>query len=245
VTLPANGPVRTTPVRVVLDTTVANDPVVDASVQRWMSALSEKLGGNETIGTTRNLLEGVEPAVRGRETALGNLLADAARDQMQTEVAVINGGSIRINDNIPPGPITKYDMEGIFYYTNKLVAVSLTGAQLLDMLRNSVSRVDAGDGRFLQVSGLRFGYHPPDFSVNASDVTIGGQPLDANRTYTVALLDYMYQRGTEDGYALFADATRPPKVNVERESDFRTVVEAYIRRAGEVASAIEGRIVRR
>ena len=30
------------------------------------------------------------------------------------------------------------------------------------MLRNSVSRVDAGDGRFLQVSGLSFTYHPRD-----------------------------------------------------------------------------------
>src|SRR5688572_10828864 len=238
VTVPPSGPVRTTPLRVVLDTTVAKDPVIDASVQRWLTELSTKLGGNDTIGTTRNLLEGVEPAVRGRETALGNLLADAARDQMQTDVAVINGGSIRINDNIPPGPITKYDMEGVFYYTNTLVAVRMTGAQLLDILRNSVSRVDAGDGRFLQVSGLRFTYDP-------LEVTVGGRPLDPNATYTVALLDYMYQRGIEDGYTLFTDANRPPKINVDREADFRTTVESYIRRAGEVTTGIEGRIVRR
>src|SRR5687767_14555660 len=234
ITVPQNGPIRTTPLRVVLDSTVPKDPVVDTSVQRWLGELSTKLGGNETLGTTRNLLEGVEPAVRGRETALGNLLADVAREQMQTDVAVINGGSIRINDNIPPGPITKYDMEGIFYYTNKLVAVRMTGAQFLDMLRNSVSRADAGDGRFLQVSGLRFAYRPPDFAVNASDVTVGGRPLDPNATYTVALLDYMYQQGIEDGYTLFTDANRPPKVNVEREADFRTAVEAYVRRVGEV-----------
>ena len=238
ITVPRTGPIRTAPLRVVLDATVAKDPVVDASVQRWLSALSAKLGGNETIGTTRNLLEGVEPAVRGRETALGNLLADAARDQMGTDVAVINGGSIRINDNIPPGPVTKYDMEGIFYYTNKLVAVRVTGAQLLEMLRNSVSRVDAGDGRFLQVSGLRFTYDP-------LEVTVAGRPLDPNAIYTVALLDFMYQRGLEDGYTLFTDGNRPPKINVEREADFRTTVESYIRRAGEVTTAIEGRIVRR
>ena len=238
VTVPSTGPIRTTPLRVVLDSTVAKDPLVDASVQRWLATLSAKLGGNETIGTTRNLLEGVEPAVRGRETALGNLLADAARDQMQTDVAVINGGSIRINDNIPPGPITKYDMEGIFYYTNKLVAVRVTGAQLLDILRNSVSRVDAGDGRFLQVSGLRFTYDP-------LQVTVGGRTLDPGASYTVALLDFMYQRGIEDGYTLFTDGNRPPKINVEREADFRTTVESYIRRAGEITTAIEGRIVRR
>ena len=243
---PGGGPVNTTPLRVVLDSTIKKDPDVDAAVQKWMSALSEKLGGNDTLGTTINLLEGVEPAVRGRETALGNLLADVAREQMQTDVGVINGGGIRINDNIPPGPITKYDMEGVFYYSNKLVAFPATGQQLLDMLRNSVSRVDAGDGRFLQVSGLRFKYHRGNngYVVNAEDVEVGGKPLDVNGRYTVATVDYLYLNGTEDGYMLFADANRPPKVNTEREADFRTKVEEYIKRVGTVDTDVEGRIVR-
>jgi 2',3'-cyclic-nucleotide 2'-phosphodiesterase (5'-nucleotidase family) len=244
VTVPRTGPIRTAPLRVVLDGTIAKDPAVDAAVHRWVAALSEKLGGNDTIGTTKNLLEGVEPVVRGRESALGNLLTDAAREQMQTDVAVINGGSIRINDNIPPGPITKYDMEGVFYFSNKLVAVSLTGQELLEMLRNSVSRADSGDGRFLQVSGLRFTYHPPTFAVDASDVTVNGKPLDLTARYSVAILDFMYTNGIEDGYVLFSDSTRPPKINVEREADFRGVVEAYIKRAGTVTTDVEGRINR-
>jgi len=246
VTVPPTGPVKTTPVRVVLDSTIAKDPAVDAAVQRWMSVLGEKLGGNEPLGTTKNLLEGVEPAVRGRETALGNLLADVAREQMQTDVGLINGGGIRINDNIPPGPITKYDMEGVFYYSNNLVAFTATGQQLLDMLRNSVSRVDAGDGRFLQVSGLRFTYHRGDggYVVNAADVEVGGKALDVNARYSVATVDYLYLHGTDDGYALFSDANRPPKVNSDRDADFRTKVEEYIRRVGTVDTDIEGRIVR-
>jgi 5'-nucleotidase len=211
-----------------------------------MATLSEKLGGNDAIGNTQNLLEGVEPAVRGRETALGNLLTDTAREQMGTDVAVLNGGSIRINDNVPPGPIAKYDMEGIFYYTNTLVAFRVTGQQLLDMLRNSVSRVDAGDGRFLQIAGFRYTYHPRDgaFVVEPSDVEIGGKPLDVNATYSMATIDYVYLHGIDDGYTLFADATRPPKINTEREADFRTTVEQYIRTRGTVTQDIEGRIVR-
>lgn len=238
--------VRATPLRVLLDATMPKDPEVDARVQKWMTTLGEKLGGNEPIGNTENLLEGIEPAVRGRETALGNLLTDVARERMGTDVAVLNGGSIRINDNIPPGPITKYDMEGIFYYTNTLVAVSVTGQQLLDMLRNSVSRVDAGDGRFLQVSGLRFKYRLRDgkFAVDAADVEIGGKPLDVNATYSMSTIDYVYLHGTDDGYTLFADATRPPKISTEREADFRTSVEEYIRRQGTVTQNLEGRIVR-
>jgi 2',3'-cyclic-nucleotide 2'-phosphodiesterase (5'-nucleotidase family) len=239
--------VHTAPLRVVLDTTVPKDPDVDARVQEWLGKLSEKLGGNETLGQTQNLLEGIEPAVRGRETALGNLMTDAAREKMGTDIAVLNGGSIRINDNIPPGPIKKYDMEGIFYYTNSLVAFRMTGQQLLDMLRNSVSRADAGDGRFLQLSGMSFTYHAQGngFTVDAPDVTVGGKPLDLNATYSVATIDYMYRHGTDDGYTLFADATRPVKTSAEPDPDFRGTVEAYIRARGTVETDVEGRIKRR
>ena len=246
ITVPADGPIRTTPLRIALDTTIAKDSEVDARVQTWLGELSAKLGGNQTIGRTENLLEGVEPVIRGRESALGNLLTDVARDRMQTDVAVLAGGSVRINDNIVPGPITAYDMEGIFYYTNTLVAFRVTGQQLLDMLRNSVSRADAGDGRFLQVSGLSFTYHPQGgaFVVNAPDVKVGGKPLDVNATYTVASIDYLYTNGTDDGYTLFAEATRPPKVNESLQADFRKTVEAYLKEKGTVDTEIEGRIVR-
>ena len=245
VTVSPDGRVATAPLRVVLDSTMPKDPEIDARVQMWLGELSKKLGGNDTIGQTQNLLEGVEPAVRGRETALGNLLADAAREQMQTDVALINGGGIRINDNIPPGPITKYDMEGIFYYANSLVATTLTGAQLLDMLNTSVARVDYADGRFLQVSGLTFAYSKVNNAYAVSDVRVGGVPLDPAKSYSVATVDYLYTRGAEDGYTLFADATRPPKINTAREADFRQTVESYIRRAGTVTTDVEGRIVRR
>jgi 2',3'-cyclic-nucleotide 2'-phosphodiesterase (5'-nucleotidase family) len=245
VTVDGNG-VHTTPLRIVLDTHIPKDKDVDARVQYWLGALGEKLGGNETLGTTKNLLEGVEPVVRGRESALGNLLTDVARAQMNTDVAILNGGSIRINDNIPPGPITKYDMEGIFYFQNTLVAVNVTGQQLLDLLRNGVSRADAGDGRFLQVSGVEFAYRKQDdqFVVNAEDVRVGGRPLDVNATYSLATIDYLWHNGEGDGFTLFSDATRPPKIHTDREADYRITVEAYLRQKGTVDADIEGRIVR-
>ena len=243
VTVDSTG-VHTTPLRVVLDTHIPKDKDVDARVQYWLGELGTKLGGNETLATTRNLLEGVEPVIRGRESALGNLLTDVARAQMGTDVALLNGGSVRINDNIPPGPVTKYDMEGIFYFRNSLVAFNVTGQQLLDLLRHGVSRADAGDGRFLQVSGLSFAYRQEGDAYVVEQVSVGGKPLDVNATYSVATLDYMYLHGEDDGFTLFADATRPPKIHTEREADFRTTVETYLRQKGTVDTDVEGRIVR-
>ena len=236
------------PRRVMLDTTVPKDETVDARVEEWMETLARELGGNETLGTAKYLLEGVEPAIRGRETALGNLLTDIAREQMGTDVGLLNGGSIRINDNIPPGPVTEYEMEGIFYYTNRLVAFPLTGRQLLDMLNISVKDADSADGRFLQVSGLRFAYtkRGDTFTVDAADVTVGGKPLDLDKTYSVASTDFMHERGAEDDYVIFAsEATRPPRIHTDREADFRTTVEKAIRARGTIDTNVEGRIVRR
>jgi 2',3'-cyclic-nucleotide 2'-phosphodiesterase (5'-nucleotidase family) len=247
VTVPVRGPAEVAPRRVMLDTTIQPDAEVLARVNEWSGKLADKIGTNDTLATTTYVLEGVEPAVRGRETALGNLLTDVMREQMGTDVAILNGGSIRINDDIPPGPVTDFDMEGIFYYTNKTVATRVTGQQLLDLLRNGVSRADAGDGRFLQVSGLRFSYQPMDgkFVVNPTDVEVGGRPLDVNATYSLALIDYMYTQGTDDGFMLFSDATRPPKINTEREADLRTIVEQYLRGRGTITTNVEGRITRR
>ena len=246
VVLTPAGAVSATPRRVVLDESVAEDETVRAQVDDWLERLDAKLGGTVTIGTTTHLLEGVEPAIRGRETALGNLIADAMRARMGTDVAVVNGGSIRINDNIPPGPITSYDMEGIFYYTNKVVAARLTGAELLEMLRHSVSLADSADGRFLQVSGLRFAYRKAGerFEVDAGDVEVAGRPLDLRAFYTVAMTDYLFNQGTDDGFDLFSDARRPPKVAADREGDFRSIVEEYIRESGTVDVTVEGRIRR-
>ena len=52
-------------------------------------------------------------------------------------------------------------------------------------------------------------------------------------------------RGSAQAAPRKADAARPPKINTEREMDFRTAVEQSIRRQGTVTQPVEGRIVRK
>lgn len=162
--------------------------------------------------------------MRKRETALGNFIADVVRKRMDTDIAFINGGGIRINDDIPAdGTITGYDMEGIFYYDNELVAFELTGKQLLDILNISVQNVDKGDGRFLQVSDIKFSYRnggterKPVYKVNQEDVTIKCRgesnytPLTLDKTYSVGSIDYLWEKGFEDGYTIFSQDDKDNK----------------------------------
>jgi 5'-nucleotidase len=251
--------------KVSLGPDVEKDAAVDGEVQTWLSELATTVKVQtgrdlmEVVGETENLLEGVEPAVRGRETALGNLLTDVIRDRTKTDVAFINGGAIRINDDIPPGPIRNYDLEGIFYFDNSVVAFTITGSELLDLLRTSISKVHTGHGRFLQVSGIRFRYHvagtpeEPVYTIDASEVEVTPrgasrwQPLDLTRSYSAASLDYLWENGYRDGYPLFSrgrGGASPPRLD-SGALGWRSVTEEAIRaRSGRrVTSRIEGRIV--
>ncbi|MDQ5857877.1 MAG: 5'-nucleotidase C-terminal domain-containing protein [Acidobacteriota bacterium] len=235
---------------------------VQASLHELAAAVRSQTGRDlqEEIGTTENLLEGVEPAVRGRETALGNFLTDVLRGRMETDVGFVNGGAIRLNDDIPPGPIRNYDLEGIFYFDNSIVSFEITGAELLELLRISVAKVHTGHGRFLQVSGIRFRYRVggtaevPVYSVDASDVEVaprgssGYRPLELERRYSAASLDYIWENGYRDGYPLFSKgrgAASPRRLDSGALS-WRATTEAAIRAlpGRRVTSKIEGRIVR-
>jgi len=262
----ADGTVATRHQKIELDGKIEKDPQVQAEVDKQLDKLAgvfQKNGKDlrQVLGQTKYLLEGVEPAVRGRETALGDFLADVIRERMQADIAFTNGGGIRINDNIPPGPVTTYDMEGIFYYDNALASFQLTGAQLLDILRNAVSKSHLGDGRFLQVSGLRFKYHAktvdgkPAYAIDAADVQVKPRgakafvPLDADKTYRAATTDFLWGKGYQDGYGIFsqgAGKTSPARLDQGPPLSFRKAAEEALAKLPEktITNQVEGRIVR-
>jgi len=68
----------------------------------------------------------------------------------------MNGGSIRADEIIRSGPLTKRDVLSILPFKNKVVKLALTGATLRQALEHGVARSaeDAEPGRFPQVSGI-------------------------------------------------------------------------------------------
>lgn len=127
---------------------------------------------NTVIGTNTAALSNAE--VRLKETALGNFLADAIRNQVSKFadntptiplVAIYNGGGIRASLN--EGPITVGEVLQIQPFGNTLGRVTVTGAQLKAALENGVSALTPGaaldtsrspisNGRFPNVSGMRY-----------------------------------------------------------------------------------------
>jgi 2',3'-cyclic-nucleotide 2'-phosphodiesterase (5'-nucleotidase family) len=95
-------------------------------------------------------------------------------------------------------------------------------------------------GRFPQVSGITVEVdisRPPGNRVTS--MRVGGQPLDDERIYKVATIDFIARGG--DGYVTLRDARR---ILPDADSPLMAnEVMVYVRRLGTVRSGIDGRIL--
>ena len=95
--------------------------------------------------------------IRRSETNLGDLCADAYRDQGGgTDIAFVNGGGIRVQLNA--GDLTLGDILSVHPFGNSLTVIEVTGQQVLDALEWSVHSLPGEFGGFNQVSGITFEY---------------------------------------------------------------------------------------
>lgn len=110
------------------------------------------------------------------------------------------GGTIRGDVVYPPGVLRLKDIMNCFPFEDPVIVVRVTGSAIRKALENGVSLFPALEGRYLQVSGLRFGY---DASLSPGNrvkwVEVAGENLDEGRIYSVATRGYM-GRG-KDGFS--------------------------------------------
>ncbi len=196
---------------------IKND--VTAAVENATAALAAKL--NEVVATTQVDLVIKDPVtgvriVRTAETNLGDLCADAYRDQSGADVAIVNGGGVR--DIIKAGDITLNDILKVHPFGNVMCVIELTGQQLLEALEYGCKDVPNEFGGFLQVSGMTFEIHtyiPSSVKMDENkmyvategeyrvkNVMVGGEPLQLDKIYTLASHNYKLKQNG-DGNTIF------------------------------------------
>lgn len=235
---------------VILDQSVPIDPTYLRDVQaKWAARLREKVPFfDQVIGRSTTRMDASEEVVRNQESAWGNWLADQMRTAFPTvpaDVAVLNGGAIRIDDAIT-GEIRWEHLARTFGFPTRVGLVWLRGRDLKEtVLEHSVSG-GRGEGRFLQVSGLRFAFdrsRPANQRVTSVEVQRGAawEPLDDSRVYIVAVPDYLFGGG--DGYQFHNRAilSVPPGADL-RLIAFDALSAAYANGQA-ISPAVEGRIV--
>jgi len=215
-----------------------DEPKTAEVVASYESRLGTEL--DTVVGRSTVPLDADTVRLRAAETNLGDLVADAIRDDAKADIAIVNAGSVRGDRVYPAGPLTRRTLVEIHPFGGVICKVAVPATVIMQALNNGVSKMPATAGQFPQVSGLTMHVdrnQPPDDRVR--DVRLNGSPLDSNKTYTVAITDYMLKGG--DGYGMFPG--QRVLIGPEAGDLIVTALEKYVVAKKEVAPKVEGRIV--
>jgi 5'-nucleotidase / UDP-sugar diphosphatase len=214
----------------------------DAKTAEVVASYENRLGKelDTVVATSRVPLDAESLRLRAGETNLGDLFADALRADTQSDVALMNAGSIRGDRVYPPGPITKRTLLAMHPFGNVICKIEVTGRVLLEALNSGVSKMPDTAGQFPQVSGLTMTVdRTAPATSRVRDVRVGSAPLDPNKTYTLAIPDFVLKGG--DNYTMFAGQ----KVLVTPETGNLLVgaLEKYVAAKREITQQIDGRMI--
>lgn len=216
---------------------VEPDATTTKVIEKWREKIDKV--GKEVIGVSAASLQDFEkPVIRAKESAIGNLVADALRETSGTEIAFINGGNIRAPLNI--GDVTWSDVNSILPFSNYILATKVKGSIIRETLEHSAElRGTEHAGGFMQVSGLTYTINPNNpTGEKVTEITVGGQSLDDEKEYSLALPDFIANGG--DGYTMLQE----PFADAVSKGDVTASFAEYIKKNGDqVTKELEGRIV--
>ena len=200
----------------VVSTVTTQDVAAAAMVKKYKDQLSVRL--DIKIGQVSGVFpRGGSPAVeRSGETPMGNYIADLMRAKYKTDFAIQNGGGIRdtfpaknyvpantalVRTGTGPLDVTLGDALTVYPFGNQIATTVVTGENLWKALENGVGGNFPGDGRFPQVSGLKYSFDSSK-PIGSRIVTVtkldGTAIAKDSKEYTLTTLDFLIYGG--DGY---------------------------------------------
>ena len=231
-----------------VDAATRPDTAVRRITAGWRDSLRSRLGPEEVVGQATEPIDARDAVSRQGESAIGRLVTDAMRSGTGADVALLNSGTLRLDDVVPAGPVTNYTFESLFLFPDeaRTVTFPLSGRRLREVLEHGVSDRSLGAGPFLQVSGISFRFDPsrPEGSRIVGEIQRAGSGAIAPEdTVRVAFGVYPACEGG-DGYEIpeAADACR----NWQQAPRAADLVIRHVREdlGGRVGVPAPGRIVR-
>lgn len=213
-TITTDGQIQASHVSAVTD--AEGKPAKDAEMESFINGIKSQYEESlkVVLGRTDVELMDKDPetglrAVRKAETNLGDLCADASRYMMGADIGFMNGGGIRAG--IEAGDITYEDALSVFPYGNMICMAEVSGQKIKDALEMGVKNYPEESGGFIHVSGLTYtvdssvpssvvldekrNFVSVDGEYRVRDIYVGEEPLDVNRTYTLASHNYWLKSG--------------------------------------------------
>ncbi len=224
------------PIIVPLDHNIQEDP----KTARWVAALNQSIDHaycrkieHESeqclateLGKTQVKLIAEETEIRRFETNLGSLLADLALAPFKScgaDIALLNSGSIRLNQNIPAGDsITQKHLEEMFPYPSDLRLIEINGKTLQAILNHSVSGWTA-NGHWLQIAGLAYTHDSDLQTATHIHVNSSNETIQDDQIFRAVVPHYLISPVTNhDGYHMIDESM---EVSCEKTTNNPTLRE--------------------
>uniref|UniRef100_A0A0G4FXX2 5'-Nucleotidase C-terminal domain-containing protein n=1 Tax=Chromera velia CCMP2878 TaxID=1169474 RepID=A0A0G4FXX2_9ALVE len=214
-------------------------PAVERIVDDHLADLAKSM--DEVVGYSAVTLETRFGKIRTEETNVGNWLTDLMRASTKSDIALLNGGTVRSDSQIRPGPLKLRDITAMLPMMDPLCVVRINGEQMVRALENSVSQYPKLEGRFAQVSGIRFVFDGSAPAGNRivrecvevfNDKTGEYEPLEDDKSYRLCLKDYL--RDGKDGYTVF------PECELLMDSEVAGYLPTMVRNALQMADLASG-----
>ncbi|MCC6622140.1 MAG: bifunctional metallophosphatase/5'-nucleotidase [Deltaproteobacteria bacterium] len=234
---------------VIVTQDVAADPDQTALIAKWKAILGPI--ENAVVATIAGDIK--RDQTLSLESALGNLIADAQLEASQGDGAVIafmNPGGIRTDltyapsKSEQPGEVTYGELFNVQPFSNNLVVLDLTGAQIeqiLELQWSNGANPPALRSRLavLQISnGFTYAYSAsaaPGSRVDPASIKLNGVTIDPTATYRVVA--NVFLAGGGDGFPPFAQGT-----NRVSGGDDLVALQAYLSTRPSFAPPALGRI---
>ena len=173
-----------------MDNTIEQDADMLAFIDEMKGTVDKEF--NVRIGTLP--VELAHDGIRSNSMAIGNFACDLVLDSYDNlDMVLMNSGGLRTP--LKKGDITLGNIQNEFFpFDNEVVLVTLSGKDVLEMLK--ISGQKRGAGAFLQLSrGMEVRYNANGELLSA---VLNGENIDENKDYTVALSSFVFLGG--DGY---------------------------------------------
>ena len=139
----------------------------------------------------------------GDQYRLGSLIAEARRNVLRADVGLVDNAGIRAD--LPPGPVSYAQLFEIQPSQNRLVKLTLSGAQLRAVLEHAIDRFGRPTAH---VAGVKVRYNPRARKRRIQSVQLGDRKLRADATYTLAVDDLLSAGG--GGYTMLIGLPAEP-----------------------------------
>ncbi len=191
----------------------------DVSLQIELGSIDEEFIGRRDV-------------IRFQETNLGNLVGQAYKTKLKTDITVMNSGGIR--DSMYAGKVTYETVLMVLPFGGEIVTSQMNGAELKTYLETILFTLTPGTGSFPQLAGVDIVANKEEKKIKS--LLINGEKLCLTKTYSLALPEFIAVGGdrfptikfTKSGY-VDADLLRSYVLDIKDIKARDYAVRNYIR----------------